>query len=131
MSFPTSATAAAGVLFSQIITVYEESRMITTSGEVANERLPNRTISGVIQPSSELNIAVTDDGSISDKGFLLMHTPFMLYAYDVTNTSDEMLQTYVIYQGNTWKVNKREDWLDKTSGFNRYILTKYVDTGTI
>lgn len=131
MPFPTSVVAIAGQLFSQNITVYEINRARSQDGEVDNTRLPDRVITGVVQPSTELDIAITDDGSISDKGFLLFHTTYDLFAFDTTNTTESVLQTIVIYEGNDWEVNKREDWRDKTSGFNQYILTKFVDTGTI
>lgn len=131
MPSPTSACAAAGRLFSQPITVFEKDKSVTQSGEVTNTRLPNRQITGVIQPSAELDTAITDDGAISDKGFLSIDTTYELFIFDATNISGSTLQSYVIYENREWKVNKREDLRDKSSGFNRYILGTYLDTGTI
>jgi len=131
MPFPTSIVSIAGSLFSQNITVYETDTVEEQNGEANQVRLPDRMITGVIQPSTELDIATTDDGSISDKGFMLLHTTYELFALDTTNTTESNLQTHVIYEGNDWTVNKREDWKDKTSGFNQYIIRKYVDGGTL
>ena len=131
MPFPTSAVSAAGHLFSQPITVFEKDKSVTQSGEVTNVQLPNRQITGVIQPAAELDTAITDDGSISNKGFLSLDTTYELFVFDATNISGSTLQSYVIYEDRVWKVNKREDLRDKSSGFNRYILITYLDTGTI
>ncbi len=131
MSFPTSAVAAAGYLFSQSVTVFERDVTINSGGEVDNTQFPNRQITGVIQPFSELDISIGDDGAISNKGFLLLHTTYELFVFDGTLTAGSNLQSYAIYEGREWKVNKQEDWRDKTSGFNRYILSTFVDRGTI
>lgn len=131
MPFPTSAVAAAGHLFSQPITVFEKTKTRTQSGETSNTRLPDRQITGVIQPSAELDAAITDDGAISNKGLLMIDTTFELFILDGTNTSGNTLQSYVIYENREWKVTKRSDLRDKSSGFNRYILVTYLDTGTV
>jgi hypothetical protein len=131
MPFPTSVVAAAGHLFSQPITAFEKDKITTDSGETSNARLPNRQITGVIQPLTELDTAITDDGSISNKGFLTIDTTYELFVFDGTNISGSTLQSYVIYENREWKVTKRDDLRDKSSGFNRYILGTYLDTGTI
>lgn len=131
MPFPTSVVAAAGHLFSQGITVFEKDKTRTAIGETTNTRLPDRQITGVIQPSTELDAAITDDGAISNKGFLMIDTTYELFIFDGTNISGSTLQSYVIYEDREWKVSKREDLRDKSSGFNRYILSTYLDTGTI
>lgn len=131
MPFPTSAVAIAGNLFSQLITVFEQNVSVSQSGEVTNTRFPDRQITGIIQPSAPLDTAITVGGAISDKGLLLLHTAYDLFVLDATDTSGNILQSYVIYESREWKVNKKEDWRDKTGGFNRYMLIPYLDIGTV
>lgn len=118
-------------LFSRGFTAYD----ITTSivnGRRQHVQDPDRIIKGNIQPAGPKDVKTDYSGSISI-GDLIIHTRFPVYFYDLEMAGPEAKQTYVRYQGETWKVNGVANWNDWNGGSDRYLLTKYtsVDDGNL
>lgn len=115
---------AVGML-GQNITVYEE-----TSARQKGRALPpvvgkDRTIFGAIQSANDKAQQQKPEGSRTD-GELILQTSATIYYRNVTNGNNrETRQTFVKYQGETWRVKGVRDGTDH-SGKRRYTLSKYV-----
>lgn len=128
MSLPLPLGGAAD-LFVESITVYdvvstkEVGRWVDTPGD-------DYVIGGVIQTRDERDIQFDSDGSIS-QGTLMLHTRFDLSAFDLSQDGQTLLQTYVRYEGDVWKLSRLTNWSAKTQNYKLYYMTKYTNIGGI
>lgn len=127
MSLPLPLGGAAD-FFAEKIVVYDVVGTKNDVGRWVNTPGDDYIISGVIQTKDEKGIQFDSDGSIS-QGTLMLHTRFDLSAYDLSQDGQTLLQTFVRYQGDVWRLSRLTNWVNKTQNYNLYYMTKYTNIG--
>ena len=112
--------------FGEALTVFEvtatrvDGRQQSTAGA-------DRNIFGVVQPNNDKEVKLEGAGALSHGEFLL-HTWDVVYIYDYTLDTSQTMQTYLKYGGETWKLDKTQNWSGHVAGkTKRYLLTKYTN----
>lgn len=126
MSLPLPLAYAAN-LFLEKFTAYNVIYTLV-NGRWERSTSESVTIAGVIQTSSNRIQDFQSDGVLSD-GKLLLHTRATIYIADTSQENGEQtIQTYIVYGGDTWRVNEYAvNWAKKTQGYEVYLLTKYLN----
>ncbi len=90
-------------------------------------RVNDRVLTGTIQPAGDKLQSQLPVGA-QTSGALLIHTESELHYYDSSQDSESFIQTFVEFEGETWKVHAIQNWaIHIQTGINRYLLTKYVN----
>lgn len=76
-------------LFKINISAYDE-KLSRIKGQPKLTELPERIISGTIQPAGDKDAVLFEDGQQSD-GAMILHTTAPIYTYDSSNKGDEIL----------------------------------------
>ena len=112
-------------LHSRRLTAYETVGSYVDGRFVEGAPQPNFTFHGSMQPATDKDLAFLPEGNISD-GTKVLQTRRELFIADTTQDATVLRQTYVLLDGETWRVVAVADW-SIHSLIRRYLCTKFFE----
>ena len=127
---PLNVDAALGMLTSPAGTVqaYETTGTAQANGTWAATPGATRTIQAVVLAMKPYELELLAPGSAGSGG-IVVQTTETLYFSDAQNAGVQNQQSFVIYQGLTWRV-VANGLVSLNAGFNLYQCVRYFPNGT-
>jgi hypothetical protein len=120
--------AVALPLFSHAIVAYDVTGSYDANDRWIEATGANYNVHGSFQPATDKDLKLLPEGDVSD-GAMTFITQVALGIADVSETSGiQGRQTYLVADGETWRVRAVADW-NRHTLTRRYVCTKYFELG--